>query len=67
MAQNVIAQVVGGTKQVIDNVSTVADVRRAKGSIPAGYKASINGNLASDSEEVSDGDYVSFAEAVKGA
>ena len=66
MAKNVIGQVVGGTKKVFDDVDTVADVR-AKLGIGSAYKGSINGDPAEDSDDVDEGNYVSFAEAVKGA
>lgn len=65
-AQNVIAQVVGGQKKILDDVSTVADVRRSLG-LTASYKAAVNGEPAADSVTLRQGDYVSFSEAVKGA
>ncbi len=66
MAQNIITQVLGGSKSVMDGVSTIADIR-AKLSLGANYSASIDGEPASDSSEVVDGNYVSFAHQVKGA
>jgi sulfur carrier protein ThiS len=64
MANNVIAQVQGGEKKILENVETVADVR-AKMSA-TGYAASVNGEPADDSDEVSDQDFISFAVATKG-
>lgn len=68
MAANVIAQVVGGQKKIIDKeVETVGDVRTEL-YLSANYKASVNGEPSdSDSEELEDRDFVSFAEQVKGA
>lgn len=64
MASNVVAQVQGGEKKVLDDVYTVADVREKMNA--AGYTASINGDPASDSDEVNDQDFISFAVATKG-
>lgn len=66
MAKNVISQVLGGSKKVLDDVYTVADVRRSLG-LGNNYRASIDGSPAEDSASVRDGNYVSFSEAVKGA
>lgn len=66
MAQNVIAQVLGGRKKVLDGVSTVSDVRREM-SLGANYTASIDGEAARDADAVSEGQFVSFSESVKGA
>lgn len=65
MSNNVIGQVAGGTKQVFDDVETVADVA-AKLNTTSGYTASINGDPASMGDELSDGDMVTFAKSVKG-
>lgn len=65
MANNVVGHVIGSDKKVLDEVSTVADVK-SKLKIGADYTASLNGQQASDSEEVSAGDYVTFSRAVKG-
>lgn len=65
MAQNIVGQVLGGKKEVLDGVSTVADVR-AKLGATGNYTASINGVPASDLDEVTDGDFVSLSQAVKG-
>lgn len=66
MAANVIAQVVGGEKKVLDNVNTVGDVR-AKLGLSASYRASVQGEPQNDDFIVRAGEYVSFSEAVKGA
>lgn len=66
MANNVIAQVLGGKKNVLDGVATVADARSKLG-LPAHYQGSVNMAPANDSDELVSGDYVSFSEAVKGA
>lgn len=64
MAKNVIAQVLGGEKKVLDDVYTVADVKAKLGA--SAYTASVNGSPASDSESLEDGDFVSLSQAVKG-
>lgn len=66
MVNNVIAQALGGQRQILDGVRTVADCR-AKLGLSAQYKGSIGGRAAADTDVVKEGDYVSFAEAVKGA
>ncbi len=64
MASNVIVQVLGGSKKVIDNVNSIADIKAQLG--VSGYTAQINMEPASDNEQVSDGDFVSLSQAVKG-
>ncbi len=64
-ANNVIAQSLGGEKEILDNVSTVADAR-AKLGLASDYQATVNGMSASDSHTLSDGNYVAFARKVKG-
>jgi sulfur carrier protein ThiS len=64
MTNNVIAQVLGGEKKILDNVATVADVKKLMGA--EGYTAAINGSPASDSEALSEGDIVTLSKAVKG-
>lgn len=66
MAQNIIGQVLGGQKKILDNVSSVGDVRRALG-LGNQYRASVDGTPAEDGQFLRDGNYVSFSEAVKGA
>jgi hypothetical protein len=63
---NVIAQVSGGEKKVLDNVTTVGDVKEIL-KLAANYQGAIDGVPADDSAELSVGDYVTFAEKVKGA
>ncbi len=65
MAQNIIAQVAGGTKQVLDGVITVSDVA-VKMAATQGYTASINGDPVEFTTELNDGDMVTFAKAGKG-
>lgn len=64
MAKNVIAQVLGGEKKILDDVNTVADVTSKLG--VAGYTATVNGDQQSPSYELDDGDFVSLSQAVKG-
>lgn len=66
MAKNVVSQVLGGAKRVLDDVFTVRDVRGQLG-LGANYRASVDGSPAEDGAAVRDGNYVSFSEAVKGA
>lgn len=65
MAKNVMAQVLGGEKKVLDDVFTVGDVKR-KLNATTGYTAALNGNAATDNESVEEGDFVSLSQAVKG-
>lgn len=65
MANNIIAQISGGSKQVLDNVYTVNEVKIKLGA-EAGYTAAVNGDPAEDSEALEDGDVVTLAKAVKG-
>lgn len=64
MARNVVAQVLGGEKKVLDDVSTVAEVTSKLG--VSGYTATVNGSQATPDEELQDGDFVSLSQAVKG-
>jgi sulfur carrier protein ThiS len=64
MANNVVVQVLGGSKKVLDNVHSVADVKSQVGA--QAYAASINGDPATDGSQLSDGDFVSLSQAVKG-
>lgn len=64
MAKNVIAQVLGGEKKVLDNVETVGDVKQQLG--VTGYTATVNGDTQSDGYDLEDGDFVSLSQAVKG-
>ena len=65
MSDNVIALATGGERKLVDGVSTVADVK-AKLNLTANYIGSINGTPANDSDAVEAGDFVTFAEKVKG-
>jgi hypothetical protein len=65
MANNIIGQVAGGSKQVLDDVRTVADVASKLGAA-TGYTASINGSPADMADSLDDGDMVTFAKSVKG-
>lgn len=65
MANNVIGQVAGGSKRVLDNKTTVADVASELGA-STGYTASVNGDPAEMSDTLEDGDMVTFAKSVKG-
>lgn len=65
-AQNIIVQVIGGQKKVMESGDNVADARTYLG-LSAAYKASLNGEPVNDSTKLRSGDYVSFSEAVKGA
>lgn len=66
MATNVIGHVIGADKQVFDGVDTVADVKKKLGIEGQTFAATVNGEPAEDSDEVNEGDYVTFARAVKG-
>ena len=63
---NVIAQATGGQKKIVDNVATVGDVKTQLG-LSANYVGSVNGQPANDTDSVKSGDFVTFAEKVKGA
>lgn len=65
MAIKVRAQVLGGTEMVFADgeVNTVRDVKRQLG-VPA-HAASINGDTATDDEEIPDYAFVSLSPAVK--
>lgn len=64
MANNVVAQVLGGEKKVLDNVNTVGDVKEELGA--EAYTASVNGDPAKNDYQLDDGDFVSLSQAVKG-
>ena len=64
-ASNVIAQVLGGDKQVLDGVTNVGDVR-AEMDLTADYQATVNGEAANDSTVLRSNDFVSFTRKVKG-
>jgi sulfur carrier protein ThiS len=64
MANNVIAQVLGGAKQVLDNVNSISDLKQKLNL--AQYTATLNGSPAADDENLTDGDFVTLSQAVKG-
>lgn len=64
MANKVTVQILGGSPQVLDSVTTVADIKAKLG--VASYTASINGGAASDRDVVDDYSYVTLSPAVKG-
>jgi sulfur carrier protein ThiS len=64
MTNNIIAQVMGGAKQILDGVNTVADVKTRMNA--QGYTALVNGSPADDSYALSEGDIVTLSKAVKG-
>jgi sulfur carrier protein ThiS len=65
MTNNIIAQVSGGEKRVLENHSTVAQVKATMG-CTEGFTAMINGSPAADSDALDEGDFVSLSKAVKG-
>ncbi len=64
MANNVTAQVLGGTPKVI-TAETVQDALNAL-NLTGNYTASINGETAELTDTLEDYNFVSFAAAVKG-
>jgi len=64
-ANNVIAQTLGGSKEILDGVDTVSDARQKLG-LASDYSATVNGTTGSDSTTLRDGDYVAFSRKVKG-
>ena len=60
----ITAKVVGGTAQSL-TAETVSEVKQQLG--VSNYQASINGEPAEDTDILSEGDYLTFAPAVKGA
>ncbi len=64
MAKNVVAQVSGGSKKVLDDVENVGDVKEELDA--DGYTALLNGEPASDETQLRDADFVVLAKAAKG-
>ena len=64
MASNIKAQVSGGSIQNLDDVETVGDVKKRLE--VTGYTATVNGEPADNSYELSDYEFVMLAPAVKG-
>lgn len=65
MANNIVAQVLGGGPKTLHNVDTVKDVR-SELNLDSGYAATVNGEPADNSQELEDYEQVCFAPAVKG-
>lgn len=64
MAVSVVASVLGGDpKRVV--ATTVADVKRQL-QLTGAYTAQVNGEPAQDGDTLTEEDFVSFAQAVKG-
>lgn len=64
-ANNVIGQVLGGEKKVLDGMEDVSDVRDELG-LSSDYSATVNGQPADDETPLRDNDFVSFTRKVKG-
>jgi len=64
MANNVTGMVTGGQPKILA-ANSVAEVKAELG-LDGNYSATINGEPASLSDSLSDYDFVSFAESVKG-
>jgi hypothetical protein len=65
MANNVIVQVLGGNKKILDNVETVKDVKTKMG-LAEGYTAAIDEVTANDTDKVQEGNFVTLSKSVKG-
>jgi hypothetical protein len=65
MANNVIFQVVGGKKIVMDNVETVADVK-AQAKLEGSFVYKVNNVPADDFVQVREKDVVTAGQGVKG-
>lgn len=66
MAQQVQAQVIGGSVKVFTGVNTVEDLREEM-ELPENYAAKVNGEDVPDDYELKDYNYVTFSQKVKGA
>ncbi len=64
MANKVTVQVVGGQSKTLDNVSSIADVKRAL-NLP-NHTATLNGDTASSDTQLENYSFVHLAPAVKG-
>ena len=64
MAKNITAKVVGGEAEVVE-ANTVQDAFNALG-LDGSYTATVNGQAADFSQSLSDYQFVSFSEKVKG-
>ena len=67
MSNNVIAQVSGGDKQVVDGAKTVKELKAKMGLTGKKYQATANGDPVGDDYSLEAGDHVIFTEDVKGA
>lgn len=65
MANKVTVQVTGAAPKVLDNVLTVADVKKQLGL--ESYQATVNGDAAGNDVYLDDYSFVTLAPAVKGA
>ena len=65
MVNNVIFQVVGGQKKVLDNVETISDIKKAV-NLEGNYTFLVNGETVSSDYEIEEGDIVTASQAVKG-
>ena len=66
MAQNVVAQVLGGKKELIDDVDTVAEVAAKMDISMDTHAAAVNGDAAEADTDLEDSDFVTFTKKVKG-
>lgn len=64
MANNVVVQVLGGSKQVLDGVNTLQDVMTKLNL--SGYTGSINTSPAQAYDQLQDGDFVALSQSFKG-
>lgn len=63
MASNIRAQVAGGQERTLNNVHTVADVKREMGA--EGFQATVNGEPEGDDYQLENYQFVSLTKAVK--
>ena len=64
MPFDVMAQVAGGSKQIVYGVGTIGEVKKSL-NLPD-YAAAKNGESASDNDSLSEGDFITLTKAVKG-
>lgn len=64
MANKVTVQVLGGSPQILDNVCSIAEVKRKLNL--TGHSAAVNGAAANDDTTLADFNYVTLSPAVKG-
>jgi hypothetical protein len=60
----IIAQVLGGDRKILDDVTTVGQVKEKMG-VPT-YTATVNGQPADNSTVLAEGNIVTLSQAVKG-